>query len=305
MTEFFAQLFSGEYDAIISARSTSIVTAFVIGFTLLAYFVFRRRDVVGDPAIKNTLATFGLFGFNIAFVPVVYIAVGWVQAFYDALQIPRIPSTVWDGVPILLIVLLGFALKDFMDYWTHRLMHTKWFWPVHAAHHSDTHVNGFTAYRVHVLEGVLMKASYILCLTWIGLPQEELALIALFESLHIAYVHFESDFDHGPLNWLLASPRFHRWHHADNPEIFGKNLANHIPLYDMMFGTYYNPAPCHHAMGALSDGIPDHNFVKLAVLPYTLWKQRIQKTLENRRAHQRMTVAERSPTAKTAESLST
>jgi sterol desaturase/sphingolipid hydroxylase (fatty acid hydroxylase superfamily) len=279
MTEFFARLMNGDFDAVIESRTTTMVTAFVICMTLIAYFGFRRRDVVSDSAVKNTLATFGLFGCNLLFIPVVFFIVGWVQALYDLLHIPHFSSSIWNGVPVVLALFLGFAAKDFLDYWTHRLMHTKWFWPIHAAHHSDTHVNAFTAYRVHILEGVLMKSSYIFLLTWLGFPSEHVALISLLEVLHGAYVHVEMDIDHGRLNWLLASPRFHRWHHADNPAVFGKNLSNHIPLFDMVFGTYHNPAPCHYPMGALSDNIPDHNFVKLAVLPYTLWKQRIAKTL--------------------------
>ncbi len=264
----------------ITSRTTSIATAFIIVCTLIAYFVFRRRDVVSDAAIKNTLATFGLYGFKVIFVPVAFFAESWIQAFYDALHIPYFPASIWNGWPIVLVLFIGFVAKDFVDYWTHRLMHTKWFWPVHAAHHSDTHVNGFTVFRVHFFEGILMRASYIFLLTWAGFSNEHVAIIALLEVLHGAYVHLESDFDHGPFNWLLASPRFHRWHHADNPEVFGKNLANHMPLYDIIFGTYHNPAPCRHAMGALSDGIPDRNFVKLAILPFTLWKQRIQKTFD-------------------------
>lgn len=284
MTEFLARLTGGDFNDVIMSRTTSITTAFVIVCSLIAYFGFRRRDVVSDGAVKNSLATFGLFGCNLVFVPVVYFIVDWIQFFYESLHIPYFPSSVWNDWPVLLVMFLGLAAKDFIDYWTHRWMHTKWFWPIHAAHHSDTHVNGFTAYRVHFLESVMMKTSYIFLLTWAGFPKEHIALISLFEVLHSAYVHMEYEIDHGPFNWLLASPRFHRWHHADNPAVFGKNLANHIPLYDIMFGTYYNPAPCRHAMGALSDGIPDHNFVKLALLPFTLWKKLIQKTFRKRMA---------------------
>ena len=278
MTEFLAQLANGDFEPVVASHTTSIVTAFVIVCSLIAYFIFRRREVASDAAVKNTLATFGLYGFNLVFVPVAFFAEEWIEVFYDSLHIPRFASSIWEGWPIILVLFMGFAAKDFLDYWTHRLMHTKWFWPIHAAHHSDTHVNGFTAYRVHILEGVLMKSSYIFTLTWLGFPNEQVALIALLEALHGAYVHLESDFDHGPFNWLIASPRFHRWHHADHPEVYGKNLANHMPIYDMVFGTYHNPAPCPHPLGGLSDGIPDHNIIKLAILPYSLWKQRIQKT---------------------------
>ena len=278
---------SGAYDEKIHAHTTGIVCFFILAFTALAFFVLKRRDVVSDAAVKNTLTTFGLFGFNLAFVPVAYLATGWVQSLYTHLHVPQLPNSVWASLPTLLVMFIALAVKDFVDYWTHRVMHTKWLWPVHAVHHSDSHVNGFTAYRVHILETVVMKSSYIFLLTWMGLPKEHVAAIALFEALHSAYVHLEADIDHGPLNWLIASPRFHRWHHADNPVVFGKNLANHIPLYDLVFGTYYNPAACTDQMGALSSKIPDRNILSLAALPFTLWGQLIHRKM--RKLHARPT----------------
>jgi hypothetical protein len=93
----------------------------------------------------------------------------------------------------------------------------------------------------------------------------------IFASLHNAYVHFEVDIDHGRLNWLIASPRYHRWHHADVPEVYGKNLANIMPIYDIMFGTHYKAGRCDAPMGAERDGIPGTDPARLMLLPFTLW----------------------------------
>jgi sterol desaturase/sphingolipid hydroxylase (fatty acid hydroxylase superfamily) len=37
------------------------------------------------------------------------------------------------------------------------------------------------------------------------------------------------------------SPRFHRWHHTDETEARDKNFAGLLPLWDILFGTYYMP----------------------------------------------------------------
>jgi len=44
-----------------------------------------------------------------------------------------------------------------------------------------------------------------------------------------------------------------------------------IPLFDLMFGTYHRHDACAEPMGAVRDGIPDTDPVKLLLLPFTLW----------------------------------
>ena len=292
MFHFISELTQQNIEDFIFARTTNIVAAYILIYVAISYFGFKKREVFSDEAVRNTLASVCMLGANVLLLPIILIVSNFLQKSYDSLGIAHVPVDFWSGFPVIAVALIGFAAKDFVDYWNHRLMHTKWVWPIHAVHHSDTHVNGFTAFRVHLFELVYMKLSYVLALSWLGFPPEQIAVIYLFESLHVAYVHIEHDIDHGSLNWLLASPRFHRWHHADNPVIFGKNLANHIPLYDMMFGTYHNPGTCHEPMGALSDAIPDKNVFKLFALPFVLWRKRLAKnfTPSIRRMAQRISM---------------
>ena len=49
------------------------------------------------------------------------------------------------------------------------------------------------------------------------------------------------DWDWRPLRAVLASPRFHRWHHTDEASARDKNFAGLLPLWDILFGTYYMP----------------------------------------------------------------
>jgi sterol desaturase/sphingolipid hydroxylase (fatty acid hydroxylase superfamily) len=54
-------------------------------------------------------------------------------------------------------------------------------------------------------------------------------------------VHANLDWDWGPLRAVLASPRFHRWHHTDEANARDKNFAGMLPLWDILFRTYYMP----------------------------------------------------------------
>ncbi len=267
-----------DIEKLAGERNLGMVAAFILAYSLIAYFGLKRRDVIGTAAVNSTLTSFAMFGSNLLFGPVCLVLVVWCQTAYDILEIPHIPATFWQNTSVFVTVVLALVVKDFVDYWNHRLMHTKWIWPIHAVHHSDTYVNGFTAYRFHVFEFVLTRLAYVVFLTWLGFSNLVVALVAIIEALHNAYVHFEVDIDHGPLNWLIASPRFHRWHHADNPAVFGKNLATFMPLFDVIFGTYSIAGRCQEPMGALSDGIAPHNPFKLLVLPFVLWFKRFNKT---------------------------
>ena len=56
-------------------------------------------------------------------------------------------------------------------------------------------------------------------------------------------LHSDVRWRFGPLAYLVATPAFHRWHHAnaDVPE-GGCNFAGLFPLWDMAFGTFHLPA---------------------------------------------------------------
>ncbi|MEP2028917.1 MAG: sterol desaturase family protein [Paracoccaceae bacterium] len=243
---------------------------------LVLYFVFKKTSELSRHAAENSVATLVLGAANICVAILFFEDLNALaQSAYQSLSIPTLDPKLWENVPLWIVCIIGVAAKDLVDYWNHRLMHTKWGWPTHAAHHSDTHVNAFTANRIHFLEALVMSFSYILLLTWMQIPQA-IPFVVIFYSLHNKYVHMDLDFEHGPLKYLIASPVYHRWHHADVPEAYGKNLANVMPIYDVMFGTFYNPGKCHAPMGALKSGIADKNPILIFIYPFQEWARLIR-----------------------------
>ncbi|MGL4636990.1 MAG: sterol desaturase family protein [Beijerinckiaceae bacterium] len=261
----------GLYLEFLTSYKTVLIFGFVGGFIALAFFLGFNRSVLSRVAMMNTLTTFAILALNVALVPLIYIASKAMTAAYQSLGVPSIPESFWSNWHWLPMMVLAFLVRDLADYWCHRAMHTKLGWPIHVVHHSDTHVNGFTVFRVHALEVILMKLFHITFLASLGIPAETVAAVHIVASLHNAYVHFEVDIDHGWFNWLLASPRFHRWHHADFEPAYGKNLANTIPAWDILFGTYYQAGPCKEKMGVESEGISGTDPVRLMVIPFVLW----------------------------------
>ncbi|MFO6463825.1 sterol desaturase family protein [Jannaschia sp. KMU-145] len=255
-------------------KSSILIEIFLVPalLCLILALVFQRRAELSWHAVQNTAATLVVVFVNYGFALWFFRDIAAVlQTGYDLLRIPQLDAAIWNGWPIWLLAILGLAAKDLVDYWNHRLMHTRLGWPTHAAHHSDTHVNAFTAFRIHAIEMVMMTAGHIMMLTWLQMPHVIPAALIL-SGLHTMYVHMDLPWRHGPLKLLVASPSFHRWHHADVPAAYGKNLANHVPLWDKLFGTYYDPGPCRDVpMGATSSGVEDKDPVAILTYPVREW----------------------------------
>jgi sterol desaturase/sphingolipid hydroxylase (fatty acid hydroxylase superfamily) len=226
-------------------------------------------------AIRGVAATAAIFHLNLLCLPLVWVCAALIDEAYAALHVPSVPQAFWAGFPAWALVIVALVTHDFANYWSHRLMHLRWLWPVHAIHHSDHNVNGLSAYRVHVLETAVMWGSYTILLSWIGLPADAIGVGAIFLSLHIVYVHVDIDWGHGPFRLWLASPRFHRWHHADVKEAHGKNLAGMFPIFDHLFGTYYEAGRCDAPLGAR--GVPANDVVQLMLFPFTEWARLLRK----------------------------
>lgn len=247
------------------------------GFALVLFLwhLHARGYRFGWPRrmIASVSANISFYLVNTLFAPAVYLLAEAADKAWETLSVPRLDPSMWANMPDWVLVPLALLAYDFANYWNHRLMHMHWLWPVHAIHHSDPDVTGLTTYRVHFLEPLVMLVSYTVLLGWLGFPPDVLGYGAIFVSLHNIYVHVNVDWDHGPFRHVLASPRYHRWHHADVPAAYGKNLANIFPVFDLMFGTYYVPGRCDARMGA--PGVPENDVVKLLLYPFQEWTRMI------------------------------
>jgi sterol desaturase/sphingolipid hydroxylase (fatty acid hydroxylase superfamily) len=134
-------------------------------------------------------------------------------------------------------------IADFGYYTAHRLLHTvPWLWKFHVVHHSIEEMDWLAAVRVHPFEQLLAKLLQWMPLYWLGFSTETLGLYALFSAAIAFYIHANVRLNIGFLKWVIATPEFHHWHHANEPGVRNKNLAAQLPLMDYLFGTLYMPA---------------------------------------------------------------
>jgi sterol desaturase/sphingolipid hydroxylase (fatty acid hydroxylase superfamily) len=144
-------------------------------------------------------------------------------------------------LPLWLQAILILLVGDFFGYWMHRWFHGARLWPWHAVHHSSVDLDWLSAVRVHPVNDLAMKIATALPLVAAGFSPLAVAAILPFLTLYAILIHANVDWDFGPLRAVIASPRFHRWHHTDESAARDRNFAGLFPVFDILFGTYYMP----------------------------------------------------------------
>jgi len=146
-----------------------------------------------------------------------------------------------QGLPLGWQLLLLLVATDLCQYWLHRGFHGRLLWPFHAIHHGAEEVNWTTTFRVHPVNYLMLNTSLAVLAKLMGFSELCLLLAAPIFFFSGALVHANLGWTWGPLRYVFASPVFHRWHHAADPECQGSNFAPMFPVWDLAFGTFHMP----------------------------------------------------------------
>jgi lathosterol oxidase len=134
------------------------------------------------------------------------------------------------------------VVSDLSEYWIHRLFHrVPFLWRFHAVHHSCRCMDWLAASRLHLVDVAVTRGLTFVPLFVLGFANGPIFAYLVFVSFHAIFIHANVNFRFGWLSWVIATPRFHHWHHAAQPEAIDKNFAVHLPLIDKVFGTCYLP----------------------------------------------------------------
>jgi len=230
------------------------------GSALLALIVFgvlfviaKGRAVLKRPSegtINEAAHNLLLVLFNAAIGALVFGNLSFLSnLLFEQLSMPHVTASFWESVPKPFIFILALLALDFQNYWSHRILHTKYFWGIHALHHSDEHMTWTTGYRIHIFEWVIMSFVYVTLVGWLFLPPEIVAVVGVMRIWHSKLIHCQLGWTFGPFRKIFASPNYHRWHHSILEEAYDKNLSDMFPIWDILFGTHYDPGPCETKLG--------------------------------------------------------
>jgi sterol desaturase/sphingolipid hydroxylase (fatty acid hydroxylase superfamily) len=236
---------------------------------------WRRRDVKTDLAWWITtpfLARALTFVAVVVSVGIALLATGRtfasIQAEYRAGRFPDLGvfglGPTLRGWPLALQILAGLLVVDLLGYGMHRAFHRRPLWPFHAVHHSSPRLDWLSSIRVHPVNQVLTKVLEGSTLLLLGFDPRVFAVVTPFLTFYALLLHADVGWTFGPLRRVIASPMFHRWHHAADREAWGKNFAGLFACWDVLFGTFHLPVGAvPRALGAPTEPVPGRFLAQL------------------------------------------
>ncbi|MBL4664800.1 MAG: sterol desaturase family protein [Nitrospinaceae bacterium] len=154
-------------------------------------------------------------------------------------------------------LVLGFIVRDFIQWWIHRLLH--WvpaLWEFHKVHHSVIQM-GFAAHlRYHFMENIVYRTLEYIPLAMIGIGLNDFFIIHIITLAIGHWNHTNFNVNIGPLKYIFNNPAMHIWHHSyDLPKdrSYGVNFGLSLSVWDYLFKTNYIP----HSGRDIKLGFPD------------------------------------------------
>lgn len=182
-----------------------------------------------------------------------------------------------QSLPLWLQFLLALLLADLAQALLHRAYHrVPFLWRFHAVHHSSRHMDWLAGSRMHLLEVLLTRTAVLMPLVLVGFSGEALNAYVIVVGLQAVLAHANLRIDFGWLEYVLVTPRYHHWHHVRDPAWVDRNYAIHLPLVDMLMGTFKRAPP--------GEWPPEYGVLKLETVPHGVLPQTLMP-LRPLRAH--------------------
>ena len=220
-----------------------LISLFVWGLEMV--FPWRKEQAIfrKDFWLDGFYMFFNFFIFSIV-----------ISGFYKILQIVFTDIGVVDKSlaifdpsdwPMALQLVIFFVVLDFVQWFTHTLLHKyPFFWKFHKVHHSVKEM-GFAAHlRYHWMENILYKPLKTFGVMILFGFEPKQAFIVHFVAIIIGHFnHSNIKITYGPFKYLFNNPVMHLYHHAqDLPEgKYGVNFGISLSIWDYIFKTNYIP----------------------------------------------------------------
>jgi sterol desaturase/sphingolipid hydroxylase (fatty acid hydroxylase superfamily) len=185
----------------------------------------------------------------------------------EAISIDAVRTTL-QAWPVWVQFLLAVFVADLFQAGLHRAYHkVPMLWRFHAVHHSTRHMDWLAGSRIHVLEIIATRSAVLLPLVVLGFSAPAINAYVILVGIQAVLAHANLRVNFGWLEYFLVVPRYHHWHHARHKEYLDVNYAIHLPLVDMLMGTFRRPPP--------GQWPEEYGVMKLETVPEGIGKQLI------------------------------
>jgi sterol desaturase/sphingolipid hydroxylase (fatty acid hydroxylase superfamily) len=160
------------------------------------------------------------------------------------------------AMPGWLEFVVAVLLFDLLVYWTHRWSHTvPLFWRFHSVHHSTNHLDWISGFRAHPFDGAFMAPVFAFFLG-AGFQPAITGGLAVVQFVIGLWAHLNVRWRLRPLRAIVMTPDFHHWHHANEPAAINTNFGVFLPIWDIVFRSYYMPADRRPQRYGIDEPIP-------------------------------------------------
>ncbi|HET6994061.1 MAG TPA: sterol desaturase family protein [Chitinophagaceae bacterium] len=216
-------------DILLDPVSLYILAMYVVLIAWEAFWPARKLPAVPYWRLKGVLFFFFFFYLS-TYLPMLYAE--WLPAG----QLIDL-----SGINIVVASIGGVLLYEFGMYAWHRFMHgSNRLWRIfHQMHHSAERLDTYGAFYFSPFDMIGFTVLGTLCFSFVlGLPVQAVTIVLLV-------TNFFSIFQHANIKtpvwvgYIIQRPESHAVHHARG--IHAYNYSD-LPLFDILFGTFKNPA---------------------------------------------------------------
>jgi sterol desaturase/sphingolipid hydroxylase (fatty acid hydroxylase superfamily) len=245
-------------------------------FIPMEHFFAQRKGSFKNDAVLQNLSFYFINGL----VPGLFLAVPLALVAYgSSLALPEHVPKSLAGWPVWMRVAIGLVVNEIGTYWGHRMMHSiPFLWRFHSIHHSPERLYFLTSTFAHPIDKIVLRVCGLAPVYLFGIAspftpdgRAVSAMLLLVVYLWGFFIHSNLKWRFGPLEWIVATPGFHHWHHTKTDHR-DRNFSPMLPAVDWMFGTFYLPERQWPAKYGIEEAMPStlggrllHPFRELAL----------------------------------------
>ena len=241
---------------VIVAFNAGQLLGIVALFVLVVPFekLFPRHDQrLRRPGLGTDLA----YGIS---APVLTAAGGLVGGVIGVLCLAWVPGLalrpVVTALPDVIRIVTGILLFDLAGYWVHRWIHeVPFLWRFHKIHHSSARLDWISGARGHPLDGAIVAAPFVFLFA-AGFSLALTGALLVVQLVIGLFLHANVNWRWAPLHRVVITPEFHHWHHANERDAHNSNYSGFLPLWDLLFGTYFMPKQRRPQVYGVSEPVP-------------------------------------------------
>ena len=224
------------FEILLDPLSLIIIAMYALLMLYEALFPARALPHVKNWKWKG-IAAFLIFFYLSSYLPLLWASILPEAQLFDL-----------TGTGAAAGAVAGILLYEFGMYWWHRAMHTNnALWRIfHQMHHSAERIDTFGAFYFSPFDMVGWTALGTVCFSVImGLDPKAVTIVLLVTNFFSIFQHANIRTPQW-LGYIIQRPESHGYHHAQ--EIHRHNYSD-LPLFDLLFGTFHNPATYEHEAG--------------------------------------------------------